>query len=485
LGRILAAPQIEQFAFDPAGNIINPNQGQQQGGSAAISAGGASQATTPSNRIAVYEDLRFAYDVHGNIVERKIGWHTVQQLVYNAEHQLQSLTVTRLHDKPQPKEQKPPASTTQTTRYRYDALGRRIDKSNEFGSTRFGWDGDLLALEIRGSRQSEYLYEPDSFIPLAKIESDARVEKPQAITLKPEQVAALFQKSTDSQRNTAQAQEQHTLEAAENEADESAQTVVQKPKDFAIYYYQCDQIGAPQELTDEEGNIVWAVDYKVWGRTQELTWQATGTDDADPHGLNAYWPGGPRVITSRTSTQSLTLNKIEQPLRFQGQYLDAESGLHYNRFRYYDPQTGRFVHQDPIGLEGGENPFIYAQNPFLWYDHLGLKKLPRLNVKKPTYENPGHHDPAQPDKRRKHGKTSILPCHHEALAKAAVPDSKGKNWYAIDDKGVIHRFQAANGKMHWAGDTSQEGGLAGIDSYAKGRLDEIFKAGKAVSTRCP
>ena len=59
------------------------------------------------------------------------------------------------------------AATTQTTHYRYDALGRRIDKTGSFGTTRFGWDGDLLALEIRGSRQSEYLYEPDSFIPLA------------------------------------------------------------------------------------------------------------------------------------------------------------------------------------------------------------------------------------------------------------------------------------------------------------------------------
>ena len=59
----------------------------------AISSGGVSQAATPSNRIAVYEDLRFAYDVHGNITECRIGWHTVQQLSYSAEHQLKSITV--------------------------------------------------------------------------------------------------------------------------------------------------------------------------------------------------------------------------------------------------------------------------------------------------------------------------------------------------------------------------------------------------------
>ncbi|MFD1840560.1 RHS repeat-associated core domain-containing protein, partial [Paracidovorax cattleyae] len=43
------------------------------------------------------------------------------------------------------------------------------------------------------------------------------------------------------------------------------------------------------------------------------------------------------------------LSFVEQPLRFQGQYFDGETGLHYDRFRYYDPVTGRFVHQDPIG----------------------------------------------------------------------------------------------------------------------------------------
>jgi len=50
--------------------------------------------------------------------------------------------------------------------------------------------------------------------------------------------------------------------------------------------------------------------------------------------------------------------------------------------------------------------------------------------------------------------------------------------------GVIHRFQGANGKMHRAGDSSQNGGLEGIDPYAKKRLEEIQKAGKAVKTKC-
>jgi len=54
--------------------------------------------------------------------------------------------------------------------------------------------------------------------------------------------------------------------------------------------------------------------------------------------------------------------RIEQPLRFQGQYFDEETGLHYNRFRYYDPRCGRFINQDPIGLLGGLNSYQYAPN---------------------------------------------------------------------------------------------------------------------------
>ncbi|WP_336696371.1 RHS repeat-associated core domain-containing protein, partial [Delftia acidovorans] len=63
---------------------------------------------------------------------------------------------------------------------------------------------------------------------------------------------------------------------------------------------------------------------------------------------------------------------IEQPFRFQGQQFDEETGLHYNRFRYYDPVVGRFVSQDPIGLFGGENIYKYSDNTNTWIDPLGL-----------------------------------------------------------------------------------------------------------------
>lgn len=106
-----------------------------------------------------------------------------------------------------------------------------------------------------------------------------------------------------------------------------------------IYYYQNDHLGTPQELTDHNGNIVWAVTMQSWGKIQRQLF-----------------------------------SKVNNPLRFQGQYHDEETGLHYNRHRYYDPNTARFTTLDPIGLEGGLNNYQYVTNPTGWVDPLGLSQ---------------------------------------------------------------------------------------------------------------
>ncbi len=107
-------------------------------------------------------------------------------------------------------------------------------------------------------------------------------------------------------------------------------------KENTLYYFHTDQIGTPLEMTDIEGQIVWQATYKAWGALEKLE-----------------------------------VDEVEQSLRFQGQYFDDETGLHYNTFRYYDPEVGRFITQDPIGLDGGANLYQYASNAIKWIDPLG------------------------------------------------------------------------------------------------------------------
>jgi RHS repeat-associated protein len=104
-------------------------------------------------------------------------------------------------------------------------------------------------------------------------------------------------------------------------------------------------LGTPQELTDMNGEIAWAAEYKAWGYAYDAL--------------------------SKAGRQA----GLKQPLRFQGQYYDHETGLHYNRHRYYDPHSGRFVSKDPIGLKGGWNMHEFAPNPVAWVDPLGLAKI--------------------------------------------------------------------------------------------------------------
>ncbi len=106
----------------------------------------------------------------------------------------------------------------------------------------------------------------------------------------------------------------------------------------AAYYYHNDHLGTPQVLTDA---------------TQTVAWKAV------------YTPFGEAVVSIAT---------VENPFRFPGQYYDAETGLHYNYYRYYNPQTGRYITPDPIGLWGGINLFAYTNNPVNFIDPLGLKE---------------------------------------------------------------------------------------------------------------
>ena len=244
----------ESFGHNPAGNLLM----QDRPGPDIVAA----------NRLMIQGDRHYDYDAFGNLIRERRG--KGQQLVteyrYDCLHRLISVT--------QP--------NGQTASYRYDPFGRRISKTVDDITTEFFWQGDKLIAEHHADCHRSYLYEPDSFRPLALLEGFG----PQATT---------------------------------------------------PYHYQLDHLGTPQELTSPEGDIVWSAHYRAYGQIARL--------DVD---------------------------KIDNPLRFQGQYFDAESGLHYNRHRYYNPDIGRYLTPDPVKLAGGINGYRYVPNPTGWVDPLGL-----------------------------------------------------------------------------------------------------------------
>ncbi|WP_321572979.1 RHS repeat-associated core domain-containing protein [Hafnia alvei] len=80
---------------------------------------------------------------------------------------------------------------------------------------------------------------------------------------------------------------------------------------------------------------------------------------------------------------------IDNPLRFAGQYHDRETGLFYNLNRYYDPAMKRYLTQDPVGLAGGLNPYLYVDaDPISRLDPLGLKGMPSSDTTTTGDRNP-------------------------------------------------------------------------------------------------
>lgn len=325
IGRLLAANSTlghETFAFDPAGNIQAADSVQQE----------PMTRRDPlpkllDNLLKEYAGARYRYDDRGNLIER-IQDGKRSEYAWDAFNRMTRATTGR-----------------GVTTFAYDPLGRRIAKHSqaiegaalrETARTMYGWDGDTLALEssvhqghAAGERKVHYVYERDSFVPLVQ------VTQSRALRLAPITDVKALMAGNDGKYDIAR----DPLWNGEFE---------QEAEPFGkdeIAFYQCDHLGTPQELTDYEGKVAWSAQYKAWGQAKEAISEA------------AYKAG------------------IRNPIRFQGQYLDDETGLHYNRHRYYDPHSGRFISRDPAGLLGGFNVYSYAPNPIQWVDPLGLAPI--------------------------------------------------------------------------------------------------------------
>ncbi|EMI9625127.1 RHS repeat protein [Acinetobacter baumannii] len=214
------------------------------------------------------------------------------------------------------------------TEYGYDVFGRRLYKKTTNELTLFGWDGDLMIWESVKSAQmsytKHYIYEPNSFVPLLQggyKDFIQLIETPdyQEYQTKPYSIYK------DPVWNSTTRKKRADLEQ--------------------ITFYHCDQVGTPQTMTNTRGECVWEILQDTWGTALEI-----------------------KVVNQD--------NPFEQNnLRFQGQYYDSETELHYNRYRYYEPHSARYVSKDPIGLEGGMNTSSYVSDPNQWIDPEGLNSF--------------------------------------------------------------------------------------------------------------
>jgi RHS repeat-associated protein len=210
------------------------------------------------------------------------------------------------------------------TRYGYDPLGRRLFKQTDDRRTQFYWDGDALVGE------TESLIDPPDETP----------ENTAALAKQREKLREALSKKTREYVYYPATFE--PLAMLRGSADEQQ-----------VYHYHNDPNGCPTRLTDEQGQVAWAARYDAWGKVD-----------------------------------SLPIHRVDQPLRLQGQYADGETGLSYNRHRYYDAEIGSFVSQDPLGLAAGENVYVFAPNVQGWVDPLGLKCKRYAKYAKKATQNP-------------------------------------------------------------------------------------------------
>lgn len=239
--------------------------------------------------------------------------------------------------------------TYQDKRYRYDAFGRLIEKrSSRHQAQRLRYDAEHRLVEVHNHDGSRVVMTYD---PLGR-----RIGK-QHYTAQ-----GLLLGETrftwDGLRLLGEEKNGHrSLYLYDGDSHDPLARADGTGEHTHLRYYHTDPNGLPQQLTDQEGHCVWQASYQVWGNT---------------------------LVEQR---ESAFLE--EQNLRFEGQYLDRETGLHYNTFRFYDPDIGRFVSPDPIGLAGGTNPYQYAPNPVGWVDPLGLSCQKSNLHKRGTKPGPG------------------------------------------------------------------------------------------------
>jgi RHS repeat-associated protein len=252
------------------------------------------------------------------------------------------------------------------TAYDYDSNGNLTQKNQGGNTTHYAYDSQNRLIEVKDTNNNpiaRYGYDPFD----RRIWKEAYRNKDGAPSSQPTRSYYLYSDEgliAESQQQitpplpvgegwgegiTATTEPKITTQYGPRPNGEfTTATLFLKTKNSAgqktIAYYHHDHLGTPIQATDRSGIVVWSAQYNAFGKAS---------------------------ITTPTATEDKPV--IESSLRFPGQTEDAETGLYYNWHRYYDPELGRYVTADPIGLAGGSNLYAYVGgNPVNLKDPSGL-----------------------------------------------------------------------------------------------------------------
>ncbi|MFE8146101.1 RHS repeat-associated core domain-containing protein, partial [Brenneria goodwinii] len=229
-------------------------------------------------------------------------------------------------------------------RWRYDVHGRTVEKDNGHTRWQYRYDTEHRLTDVVSlprNHNAPQIHVSFRYDPLGRRISKTRRQtlhgEPQGKTVTTQFIWEGFRLLQEIQNQTPLT---YVYSAPDSYEPLARIDGVASPE---IFWFHCQPNGTPERLTDAEGRLRWEGRNSAWGKLLH----------------ESPLPGA----------------GIAQNLRMQGQYLDRETGLHYNLFRYYDPDCGRFTQPDPIGLAGGINLYQYAPNALGWVDPLGLSPV--------------------------------------------------------------------------------------------------------------
>lgn len=229
------------------------------------------------------------------------------------------------------------------TTYEHDAAGRLIRRTRKLlnGQTRtwtYTWNGENRLTRATTPSGEEWTYAYD---PLGRRVSKTGPDG--AVLAFTWDGTALAEQSAPDDTTTTwdYAPGTHRPMAQSVRRTAETGTIPQSEYDARFFAIVTDLVGTPVELVTPDGTLAWQARTTLWGTPLP----AAGSE-------------------------------VDCPLRFPGQYADEETGLHYNYFRHYDPETARYTTPDPLGLAPAPNAVAYVRNPHSWTDHLGLSGDP-------------------------------------------------------------------------------------------------------------